>query len=108
MKKIEAIIKPFCLEALREKLLEHHFVAMTVSEIRRFPSSSPYHYDDDRFAGMTDFDPRLKVELVVADDRLGVALQVIEVCECLVSAALVTDISDAIRIRTAEHGELAV
>ncbi|RFC47098.1 MAG: nitrogen regulatory protein P-II 1 [Verrucomicrobia bacterium] len=109
MKKVEAIIKPYLLEDVRDSLTQNGFVAMTVSEIRRFR-------DLDKRLGAqyfgsvpirVDFDPGLKVEVVVPDHREEAAIEAIQ---AITSSApiWVQGVQDVIRIRTNEHGELAV
>jgi nitrogen regulatory protein P-II 1 len=109
MKKVEAIIKPYLLEDVRDSLTRQGFVAMTVSEIRRFQ-------DLDKRIGAqyfgsvpirVDFDPSLKVEVVVHDHREDAAVEAIQAI-CPNSPIWVQGVQDVIRIRTNEHGEVAV
>jgi len=109
MKKVEAIIKPYLLEDVRDSLTRRGFVAMTVSEIRRFQ-------DLDKRIGAqyfgsvpirVDFDPSLKVEVVVHDHREDAAVEAIQAI-CPNSPIWVQGVQDVIRIRTNEHGEVAV
>ncbi|HTI71100.1 MAG TPA: P-II family nitrogen regulator [Candidatus Limnocylindria bacterium] len=112
MKKIEAIIKPFKLDEIKEALHEAGIVGMTVSEVKGFGRQKG-HTEIYRGAEYTvDFLPKLKMELVVADGQVNSVVDVI-----LKSAKtgkigdgkiFVSNIEDAIRIRTGERGELAV
>jgi nitrogen regulatory protein P-II 1 len=112
MKKIEAVIKPFKLEAVQRALAELGIGGMAVTEVRGFGRqrgySQPY---DDRSSGMT-FLPKVKLELVVRDDHAS------KVKELIVTSAktgkygdgkvFVLPIESAMRIRTGERGEAAV
>jgi nitrogen regulatory protein P-II 1 len=112
MKKIEAIIKPFKLEEVKEALEEVGNTGMTVSEVKGFGRQKG-HTEIYRGSEYTvDFLPKIKLELVVADDRADAAVAAI------VKAAktgkigdgkvFVSKIEEAIRIRTDEKGEQAV
>jgi nitrogen regulatory protein PII len=112
MKKIEAIIKPFKMEDVKEALSEIGIEGMTVSEVKGFGRQKG-HTEIYRGSEYTvDFLPKVKFEIVVADDRVAKAVEVI------VQAAktgkigdgkvFVTPIEEAIRIRTEEHGDSAI
>jgi nitrogen regulatory protein P-II 1 len=112
MKKIEAIIKPFKLEEVKDALGEIGIEGMTVSEIKGFGRQKG-HTEIYRGSEYTvDFLPKIKIELVLADTRVGVAV------EAIVKSAktgkigdgkvFVLPVEDAIRIRTEEKGEQAV
>ena len=112
MKKIEAIIKPFKMEDVKEALAEAGIEGMTVSEVKGFGRQKG-HTEIYRGSEYTvDFLPKVKFEIVVADDRVA------KVVAAIVAAAktgkigdgkvFVTPIEDAIRIRTEETGEKAV
>jgi len=112
MKKIEAIIKPFKLEDVKAALSEHQVQGMTVSEVQGFGRQKG-HTEIYRGAEYTvDFLPKLKVEVVVSDDRLN------EVVQAIIKAAktgkigdgkiLISAVEEAIRIRTEERGDAAV
>ena len=112
MKKIEAIIKPFKMEDVKEALAEAGIEGMTVTEVKGFGRQKG-HTEIYRGSEYTvDFLPKMKIDLVVADDRADRAVAAI------VGAAktgkigdgkvFVSSIEDAIRIRTDEHGESAV
>ena len=108
MKKIEAIIKPFKLDEVKEALQEMGLQGITVTEAKGFGRQKG-HTELYRGAEyVVDFLPKVKVELVLADDMVDTALETIQ------SAArtgrigdgkiFVTTIDDAIRIRTGETG----
>ena len=112
MKKIEAIIKPFKMEDVKEALTEIGVEGMTVSEVKGFGRQKG-HTEIYRGSEYTvDFLPKVKFEIVVPDDRVQKAV------EAIVEAArtgkigdgkvFVVPIEEAIRIRTEERGELAI
>jgi nitrogen regulatory protein P-II 1 len=112
MKKIEAIIKPFKLEDVKEALSEIGIEGMTISEVKGFGRQKG-HTEIYRGSEYTvDFLPKVKFELVIADERVGKAV------EAIVSSArtgkigdgkvFILPIEDAIRIRTEERGESAI
>jgi len=112
MKKIEAIIKPFKLEDVKEALSGVGVQGMTVSEVKGFGRQKG-HTEIYRGSEYTiDFLPKIKIEVVLAD---AVAVSAVE---AIVKAArtgkigdgkvFVSSIQNAIRIRTEETGEQAV
>ena len=112
MKKIEAIIKPFKLEDVKEALSGLGVQGMTVSEVKGFGRQKG-HTEIYRGSEYTvDFLPKIKVEVVVAESQVNAAV------EAIVKAAktgkigdgkvFVSSIENAIRIRTEETGEQAV
>lgn len=112
MKKIEAIIKPFKLEDVKEALAAVGVQGMTVSEVKGFGRQKG-HTEIYRGSEYTvDFLPKLKLEIVVPDNTVDAAIQAI-----LKSAKtgkigdgkiFVVPLEQAIRIRTEERGEAAV
>jgi len=112
MKKIEAIIKPFKLDDVKEALQEIGLQGITVVEARGFGRQKG-HTELYRGAEyVVDFLPKVKIEVIVPDD------QVERIIEAIVSAAqtgrigdgkiFVIPVEDAIRIRTGERGESAL
>ena len=112
MKKIEAIIKPFKLEDVKEALAEIGVEGMTVSEVKGFGRQKG-HTEIYRGSEYTvDFLPKLKLEVVLADANVQAAV------DAIVKAAktgkigdgkvFVSTIENAVRIRTEETGEQAV
>ena len=112
MKKIEAIIKPFKLEEVKDALGEIGIEGMTVSEVKGFGRQKG-HTEIYRGSEYTvDFLPKIKIEVVLADNRLDQAVATI------VKAAktgkigdgkvFVSSVDEAVRIRTDEKGEAAV
>ena len=112
MKKIEAIIKPFKLDEVREALSEIGVNGLTVTEVKGFGRQKG-HTELYRGAEyVVDFLPKIKVELVVAENLVEAAM------EAIVSAArtgkigdgkiFVSSVEQVVRIRTGETGEDAV
>ena len=112
MKKIEAIIKPFKLEDVKDALSEVGIEGMTVIEVKGFGRQKG-HTEIYRGSEYTvDFLPKIKLEIVIADSQVDAAVAAI------VKAAktgkigdgkiFVSNIEHAIRIRTDEKGEQAV
>ena len=112
MKKIEAIIKPFKLDDAKEGLSKIGVQGLTVSEVRGFGRQKG-HTELYRGAEyVVDFLPKLKLEIVVADDQVEkVTITLQEACQTGKigdGKIFVLPIEDAIRIRTGEHGDAAV
>ena len=112
MKKIEAIIKPFKLDDVRESLAEIGITGMTVSEVKGFGRQKG-HTELYRGAEyMVDFLPKVKIELVIQDDLLDQAIDVIvdtaRTGKIGDGKIFVTDVERVIRIRTGEENEEAV
>jgi len=112
MKKIEAIIKPFKLEDVKEALAALGVEGMTVSEVKGFGRQKG-HTEIYRGSEYTvDFLPKIKIEVVLGDNMVTAAV------EAIVKAArtgkigdgkvFVSQIENAVRIRTEETGEAAV
>ncbi|HHO70530.1 MAG TPA: P-II family nitrogen regulator [Halothiobacillus sp.] len=112
MKKIEAIIKPFRLDDVRTALMELGISGMTATEVKGFGRQKG-HTELYRGAEyVVDFLPKIKLELVVADDLVE------SVLEAIIKAAYTGKIGDgkifvlpverAIRIRTGEENEEAL
>jgi len=112
MKKIEAIIKPFKLDEVKEALQEVGVQGITVTEAKGFGRQKG-HTELYRGAEyVVDFLPKIKVEVIVEDDQLAAAVEAIQ------NAArtgrigdgkiFVTEVVEAIRIRTGETGRNAI
>ncbi len=112
MKKIEAIIKPFKLNEVKEALQEIGIQGLSVTEVKGFGRQKG-HTELYRGAEyVVDFLPKVKIEVVLSDDQADAAI------EAIITAAktdkigdgkiFVSDISEAIRIRTGESGEDAL
>jgi len=112
MKKIEAIIKPFKLDEVKEALQGVGLQGMTVVEAKGFGRQKG-HTELYRGAEyVVDFLPKLKLELVVADDQVEAALEAIQTAAKTGKIGdgkiFVSDVSQAIRIRTGESGDAAL
>ena len=112
MKKIEAIIKPFKLEDVKEALAGVGVEGMTVSEVKGFGRQKG-HTEIYRGSEYTvDFLPKLKLEIVVADATVEPAVQAIlnaaKTGKIGDGKIFVLPIEQALRIRTEERGENAV
>jgi nitrogen regulatory protein P-II 1 len=112
MKKIEAIIKPFKMEDVKEALTEIGIEGMTVSEVKGFGRQKG-HTEIYRGSEYTvDFLPKVKFEIVVPDDRVQRAVETIvqtaRTGKIGDGKVFVISIDEVIRIRTEERGEAAV
>ena len=112
MKKIEAIIKPFKLEEVKDALAEVGVVGMSVTEVKGFGRQKG-HTEIYRGSEYTvDFLPKVKIETVVADGTVDDAIAAITKAAATGKIGdgkiFVQPIEQAIRIRTGESGEEAV
>ena len=112
MKKIEAIIKPFKLEEVKDALSELGIEGMTVSEVKGFGRQKG-HTEIYRGSEYTvDFLPKIKIELVVADGQkdaaVGAIVKSAKTGKIGDGKVFVSTVEDAIRIRTEEKGDAAV
>ncbi|MEJ5364661.1 MAG: P-II family nitrogen regulator [Desulfosoma sp.] len=112
MKKVEAIIKPFKLDDVKERLTELGIKGMTVTEVRGFGRQKG-HTEIYRGAEyVVDFIPKLKIEVVVSDDQLDEVLEAIQVSARTGKIGdgkiFVVPVEECLRIRTGERGEQAV
>ena len=112
MKKIEAIIKPFKMEDVKEALAEIGVEGMTVTEVKGFGRQKG-HTEIYRGSEYTvDFLPKVKFEIVLSDDRVQRAVDAIvqsaKTGKIGDGKVFVLPIEDAIRIRTEERGDAAV
>lgn len=112
MKKIEAIIKPFKLDDVREALSDIGVTGMTASEVKGFGRQKG-HTELYRGAEyVIDFLPKVKVEIVISDDQVDASI------EAITNAArtgkigdgkiFVSDVARVVRIRTGEEGDAAI
>ena len=112
MKKIEAIIKPFKLDDVREALTDIGITGMTVTEVKGFGRQKGHTevYRGAEYA--VDFLPKIKMELVLRDDQVDQAVDVI--IETARSGKIgdgkifIFPVEEAIRIRTGERSDPAV
>ena len=112
MKKIEAIIKPFKLEEVKDALTEVGIYGMTVTEVRGYGRQKGQKESYRGAEYTVEFVPKTKIEVVVADTLVD------KVVETIIRAAktgsigdgkiFVANLGDAVRIRTGETGERAL
>ncbi len=112
MKKIEAIVKPFKLDEVKDALHGIGLTGMTISEVKGFGRQKG-HTEMYRGAEyVVDFLPKIKIEIIAADQEVQ------KICDAIVNAAktgrigdgkiFVTPVEHIIRIRTGETGDSAV
>jgi nitrogen regulatory protein P-II 1 len=112
MKKIEAIIKPFTLDAVKQELGQAGIHGLTAYEVKGFGRQKGH---TEMYRGteyVVDFLPKVKLEILVEDSHLTA------VVDAIIKAAhtgkigdgkiFITNIEDVIRIRTNEHGDIAI
>ena len=112
MKKVEAIIKPFKLDEVKEQLNEIGIKGITVSEVKGFGRQKG-HTELYRGAEyVVDFLPKIKLEIIVSDsildDVINTIMKTAQTGRIGDGKIFVTDLVDTIRIRTGERGEDAV
>ncbi len=112
MKKIEAIIKPFKLDEVKESLSEIGVQGMTVTEVKGFGRTGGKKEVYRGSAYVVDFVPKVKIEIIVKDDLVH---QVISVISEAAKTGRIGDgkifvlpIDEVIRIRTGERGDEAI
>ena len=112
MKLITAIVKPFTLPEIRQALEQQEVRGLTVTESQGFGQQRGHSEGDRGAEYATDFGPKVKLEVVAADDHVE------DIINAIVDAAYtgkigdgklwVTPVEDAIRVRTGERGEAAL
>lgn len=112
MKKIEAIIKPFKLDAVKEALQDIGLVEMTVLEAKGFGQTKD---QQELYRGaeyIVDFLPKIKIEIIVDEHVLDKAIEAIQTSASTGKLGdgkiFISTIDDVIRIRTGERGNKAV
>ena len=112
MKKVEAIVKPFTIDAIKDELGKVGIHGLTAYEVKGFGRQRGH---TEMYRGseyVVDFLPKLKLEILIHDNQLDA------VVEALIAKAstgkigdgkiIVTEVADVIRIRTREHGDPAI
>ena len=112
MKKIEAIIKPFKLDEVREALSEIGIMGLTATEVKGFGRQKG-HTELYRGAEyVVDFLPKVKLDLIVSDSLLDKAVETIIIVSHTGKIGdgkiFVTEVNEVIRIRTGEKGDDAI
>jgi nitrogen regulatory protein P-II 1 len=112
MKKVEAIIRHFKLEDVKNALSEQGITGMTITEVRGFGRQKGH---TEMYRGteyQVDFVPKIKIEVVVADAKLQTVLDTImrsaQTGQVGDGKMFVTDLAEVVRIRTGESGEHAI
>ncbi len=112
MKKIEAYIKPFKLDEVKEALSESGVQGMTVTEVKGFGRTGGRKEINRGSAYIVDFVPKVKIEVVVPDALVGRVLELVQ--ENAQTGRIgdgkifVRPVDEAVRIRTGERGEGAI
>ncbi len=112
MKKIEAIIKPFKLDDVREALQDIGIQGITITEVKGFGRQKG-HTEIYRGAEyIVDFLPKIKIEIVISEDKVHEAVEVItkvaQTGKIGDGKIFIIPVDDAVRIRTGETGEAAI
>jgi len=112
MKKIEAIVRHFKLDEVKEALNQKGIKGMTITEVRGFGRQKGHREIYRGTEYTVDFVPKIKLEIVVPDSELS------GIIETIIQSArtgqvgdgklFISDIADTVRIRTGEHGEVAI
>jgi nitrogen regulatory protein P-II 1 len=112
MKKIEAIIKPFKLDDVRDALTELGINGMTITEVKGFGRQKGHTELYKGTEYVVDFVPKIKIEIVISDSLEKEAVNVIEkharTGKIGDGKIFVIPIEDSLRIRTGERGEAAI
>ncbi len=112
MKKIEAIIKPFKLDEVKDALAEIGVAGMTVTEVKGFGRTGGKKEIYRGSAYVVDFVPKVKIEIVVPDSLVDAVLDVVEKTAKTGRIGdgkiFVSNIEEAVRIRTGERAEEAI
>lgn len=112
MKLIQAIIKPFKLDEVKDALIELGIQGMTVTEVKGFGRQKGHKETYRGTEYQIEFVPKIKLEIALADDRVAEALEVITRAAKTGSIGdgkiFVSELNSVIRIRTGESGEGAV
>jgi nitrogen regulatory protein PII len=112
MKKIEAIIRPHLLDAVRSALQEVDVIGMTISEVRGYGRQKG-HTETYRGAEyQIEFIPKIKIEVIVSDDLEDFAVQAVtksaRTGQFGDGKIFIIPVDDVIRLRTGERGEAAL
>lgn len=112
MKKVEAIIKPFKLDEVKDALSEVGVKGMTVTEVKGFGRTGGKREVYRGSAYVVDFVPKVKIEVVVPDALAAAVLEAIErsakTGRIGDGKIFVLDVEEAVRIRTGERGDDAI
>jgi len=112
MKKIEAIIKPYKLDSIKDALNNIGIQGMTITEVKGYGRQKGHKEIYRGAEYMVDFVPKIKIEIVIGDELVE---QVIQTIQTVASSGKIGDgkifvipIEEAVRVRTGERGNQAV
>ncbi|MBF0225810.1 MAG: P-II family nitrogen regulator [Desulfobacterales bacterium] len=112
MKKIEAIIKPFKLDEVKEALNEIGIQGMTIMEVKGYGRQKGHKEIYRGAEYVVDFIPKVKIEIVVTDDLADKVIDAVQKASHTGKLGdgkiFVTNVEEAIRVRTGERGKSAI
>jgi nitrogen regulatory protein P-II 1 len=112
MKKIEAVIRPFKLDEVKEALLEEGIKGLTITEVRGYGRQKGHTETYRGSEYQIEFVPKIKIEVVVKDDLVesvvDAVLRTAKTGQVGDGKIFISEISDVIRIRTEESGDEAL
>ena len=112
MKKVEAIIKPFTLDEVKRELGQAGVHGLSTYEVKGFGRQKGHSEMYRGIEYMVDFLPKIKLEILVHDEQLASVVEaIIKACRTGKvgdGKIFVTNIDDVVRIRTSEHGDVAI
>ena len=112
MKKIEAVVRPHLLEAVKNALQEVGIVGMTINEVKGFGRQKGHTETYRGSEYKVEFLPKIKIEVALADEMVDAAVDAIlktaKTGKFGDGKVFVTSLEDVVRIRTGEHGEQAL
>jgi len=112
MKKVEAIIKPFKLDDVKAALNEIGVQGMTISEVKGYGRQKGHREIYRGAEYVVDFIPKIKIEIVTNDDRVGQVMEKIQQAACTGKIGdgkiFVLAVEEAVRVRTGERGSDAI
>lgn len=112
MKKIEAIIRPFKLDEVKEALVEEGIKGLTISEVRGYGRQKGHTETYRGSEYQIEFIPKIKIEIVVDDNLLDKVIDAIlrtaKTGQVGDGKIFISDVQDVIRIRTEESGSQAL
>ncbi len=112
MKKIEAIIRPFKLDEVKEALIEEGIRGLTISEVRGYGRQKGHTETYRGSEYRIEFIPKIKIEIVVEEDKVEIVVEAIlrtaKTGQVGDGKIFISDIHEVIRIRTEESGKEAL
>jgi nitrogen regulatory protein P-II 1 len=108
MKKVEAIIKPFKLDEVKDALVEIGIGGMTITEVKGFGQQKGKTEIYRATEYVIDFLPKIKIETVVKDSEVEKVIQTIQTGKVGDGKIFIYNVEETVRIRTGERGESAI